>query len=538
MEKEPRYRDDERAILIALFRYGVIAPLAEQDDLEPGGVTALVRQIANQTHHLPGKGAVRVAERTVYAWLAAYRKGGLEALRPRRRSDHGTTRALDETILNRAIALRQEGKHRWTSTLIDLMRREGTLTDHVPHRATFDRHLARRGASRRLMRVLGEKRTVKLHFEHFGDLWVGDYHHGPLVLAPNGKPTVAKLGAFIDHATRYPVADRYYLAEDTTSLRDTLMRALLTWGAPKKAYVDNGAVYRADQLAYSLDRVGTRLIHSRPYYSQGRGVIERWWQIADQFEAEVRLRDELLTLHDLNALWEAYRDLRYCQAIHSEIGQTPVQAIEGLKPHPIDPDVARELFLVNADRQVGKRDATVSVEGQRFVCDAILRGRKVQVRYDPRDLTSVLILVDGKRFGRAFPQIPGEKPLPHPPEAPAPPPQSVDYLALLRRDFDAKLLEQARPLAYAQLEIDPRFTRDDFVRVVCDLSGCRPVPATDRELTAFWETYGPLPETLVRVGTEHAVRMHGRDRHPRIYLHAIRTLVLANLRSPARKDPP
>lgn len=33
MEKEPRYRDDERAILIALFRYGVIAPLAEQDDL-------------------------------------------------------------------------------------------------------------------------------------------------------------------------------------------------------------------------------------------------------------------------------------------------------------------------------------------------------------------------------------------------------------------------------------------------------------------------------------------------------------------------
>ena len=43
----------------------------------------------------------------------------------------------------------------------------------MPHRATLDRHLARRGASRRQLRVLGSKRTIRLHFEHFGDLWVG-----------------------------------------------------------------------------------------------------------------------------------------------------------------------------------------------------------------------------------------------------------------------------------------------------------------------------------------------------------------------------
>ena len=38
--------------------------------------------------------------------------------------------------------------------------------------------------------------------------------------------------------------------------------------------------------------------------------------------------------------------------------------------------------------------------------------------------------------------------------------------------------------------------------------------------------------TIVRVGTEHAVRLHGRGRHPRIYLHAIRTLVLAHIKNP------
>jgi len=72
-----------------------------------------------------------------------------------------------------------------------------------------------------------------MRFDSFGDLWIGDYHHGPKVLAPAGHATTAKLGAFIDHTTRYPVADRWYLAEDVATLRDTLLRALLTWGPPK-----------------------------------------------------------------------------------------------------------------------------------------------------------------------------------------------------------------------------------------------------------------------------------------------------------------
>ncbi len=538
MEKEPLYRDDERAKLIALFRYGVIAPLTERQDFAPGEVSALVRQIAEIKHYLPGSGPVRIAERTLYGWLASYRRGGIEALRPRRRKDLGSMRALDETILARSIQLRQENKRRWTSTLLDILRREGTLDGKtVPHRATLDRHLANRGASRRLMHILGEKRTVKLLFEAFGDLWVGDYHHGPIVLRPDGKTTVAKLGAFIDHATRYPVADRYYLAEDLATLRDTLLRALLRWGKFKKGYVDNGSVYRAEQLAFSLLTIGCHLIHSRAYYSKGRGVIERWWQVADQFESEVRALDHLLTIHELNRAWEAYRELRYCAAIHSELGRSPNDAIAEITPKPLDPAIARELFLVGADRQVGKSDATVSVEGHRFVCDASLRGRKVQVRYDPADLSSVLIFQDGKRLQKALPQIPGETPLPHPSPEPEPLPQSVDYLALLRRDFDQKLLEQARPLIYAHIEADPAFTGERFVQVMTQLAGLPSRAPIRQELADFWETYGPLPEELVRIGTEHAIRLHGRDRHPRIYLHAIRTLVHAHWRGPGKERP-
>jgi len=385
------------------------------------------------------------------------------------------------------------------------------------------------------MKVLGAPPTVRLHFEHFGELWIGDYHHGPLVRRPDGSATTAKLGAFLDHATRFPVADRYYLAEDLASLRDTLLRALLTWGRPKTIYVDRGAVYRSDQLAYSLQRLGTRLVHSRPYYSQGRGAIERWWQTIEPFEHEVARRDELLTLHELNRFWEAYRERRYCAVRHSSLGRSPNEAVADLEPEPLEPELARELFLVRVERKVHLKDATVAVEGRRFLCDGALRGRTLEVRFDPADLSSVLLFSDGQRLQRAFPQPLNAKP--EPPTTQEPPPPSVDYLARVREDYDEKLLAHARPLAYAELSLEDGFTAERFCEIVRQLAGLPAHDATDQELRHFWDTYGPLPEDLVRIACEHAVRLHGRARHARIYLHALKTLVTAHWKH-KRKDSP
>jgi hypothetical protein len=110
--------------------------------------------------------------------------------------------------------------------------------------------------------------------------------------------------------------------------------------------------------------------------------------------------------------------------------------------------------------------------------------------------------------------------------------QSVDYLALLREDFDKQLIEHARPLAYRELKIEPDFDCEKFIHVLCELAGLREQHrAVRKELCAFWDAFGPLPESLVRIGTEHAVRLHTRGRHVRVYLHAIRTLVLAHLKT-------
>jgi len=528
----PRRRDGERAIQVALFRYGVIGPLVDADDFAPGEATQIVRSIAEQKHYLPGSGPVEVSERTVYAWARAFREGGIDALRPAVRKDKGTRRVLPDEVLQLAAALRKQQPKRKTRTLIDILRLEGKL-DGKPsfHRSTLDRHLDRLGCSRRRLKVLGSQRTIKMEFANFGDLWVGDYHHGPLVITPDQRVVAAKLGGFIDHCTRYPVADRYYLDEDLATLRDCLLRALLCWGLPKVIYVDRAKIYRSHQLRYALQTIDCRLVHSRAWYSKGRGVIERWWQHANDFEDEVRLRDELLTIHELNVLWEAWRQQRYCHQVHSELGRPPAEAIAEVTPRPLDPGAAGKLFLVREDRTVHKEDGCVRVLNRKFLCESFLRKRKVQVRYDPNDLRSVEIYFEGQRVQTAFPQPVNAKP--------EPPPDieqvgnSVDYLALLRDDYDKKLLEHARPLRYADLRVDERFDEERFHKVVADLAGLKLRPAASRELSDFWRTFGPLPEDLVRIGCEHAVRMHGRGRHVRVYTHAVRTLVLAHFKTPA-----
>lgn len=223
---------------------------------------------------------------------------------------------------------------------------------------------------------------------------------------------------------------------------------------------------------------------------------------------------------------------------HSEIGTTPARAVASVTPRPIDPAVAHELFLVRADRTVNKKDATVSVEGHRFLCDGALRGREVTVRFDPRDLSSVLVFVEGVRVGRAMPQPIGKTDEPTPPPAPPAGPKT-DYLAMLRADYDRRLIEDVRPVAYADLGAnDPGFDESRFFTVVADVAGAHIRGGEATEARAFWSAFGPLPEPLVRIALDHAVRLRGTGRHVRVYLAILRTFVLARLQSPTPTPTP
>lgn len=75
---------------IALFRYGIIAPLLnEQVDRE----VYLAEQSAKK-HEVPHYGERAYAAKTILEWLLLYRRQGFDGLKPARRSDRGQLRTL------------------------------------------------------------------------------------------------------------------------------------------------------------------------------------------------------------------------------------------------------------------------------------------------------------------------------------------------------------------------------------------------------------------------------------------------------------
>jgi putative transposase len=521
--------DNEHGIERALFRYRLIAEAIEAPAHARG---AILRAVADNDHVEPGGRCVRVSLRTLERWVRRYDQSKLAGLVRTRRADRGRTRAIPAAALERVIALRKEEPSRSTPTLIDIAERAGEIAPGALKRSTLDRHLDKHSASRRMLHVLGTKRHVRLSFEHPLDFIVGDFHAGPYVLTDQGDIRRAELEAFIDHTSRYVPDSRYGMSEDLMSVRRALRALCTAWGLPVKIYVDNGPGYQAGRFHFACSQLDIDLVHSKPYVSEGRGVIERFNRtVKEAFEVEVRLRPEPPTLDQLNAFWRAWLDERYHRRDHSETGEPPLERwnrlLEKTEVRRADPVLLDEVLRLHARRTVHVKTSTVEIAGVRFVVDAALRRRHVEVLYDPHDLSSVLIFFDGRRVQRASPQIPGELPVQAVTPAARPAP-SVDYLALLRRDHDRRRAEQLSTIRFRAVpDVSARLT---IGRLLEQLRTCSGRPLGDVERRHAAEVLGalaPLEIAIADAALKTAVATFGNGLHASQYLLALREHVLA-----------
>ncbi len=520
--------DDDARLARVLFRYRLIAEAAEAP---PGTRTALLREVAGAEHTGPDGRTLRVSLRTLQRWVQRFRRGGLVALGRAPRKDTGRLRALGEAAVARVIALRHEGTWRSTPTLIDIVERAGEVAQGSLRRSTLDRHLDRRGASRRMLHVLGEKRHVRLHFDHPLDFVLGDFHQGPYVRTATGEARRSELGAFIDHCSRFVPESRYGLTEDLMHVRRGLRAFVIGHGLPHRLYVDGGPGYKAERFHFGCAELGIDLVHSKPYVSEGRGAIERFNRtIKEAFEVEVRLRPELLTLDELNAFWRAWLDERYHRVPHSETGEPPAERWQRLlattEVRHADPVLLDELLRLRAHRKVHVKTSTVEVCGVRFVVDTSLRKRRVQVLYDPSDLSSVLIFYDGRRIQRASPQVAGEPPVAAL-EKRKPPPPSVDYLGLLRRDHERRRAESTAAIRFRAAPADDAQLTVSLLRERLRACCARPLGDVEAEhAAAVLHALAPVEIAIADVALRTAVVALGPGLHASQYLDQLREHVL------------
>ena len=118
----------------------------------------------------------------------------------------------------------------------------------------------------------GEADRRRFAFPRAGQMWMSDVMHGPTVWV-GGRKRKTYLIAFIDDATRVIPHGAFALAENTSTFLPVLKQALLKRGQPARLYVDNGSHFRSRQLSLVCAKLGTALIHARPYRPQGKDYV-------------------------------------------------------------------------------------------------------------------------------------------------------------------------------------------------------------------------------------------------------------------------
>jgi transposase InsO family protein len=396
---------DDHATEVALWRYGLIVPLLATD-LHPAEARCIRTGILERKHVFPGEGKARgISERTLRRWLLSYRQGGFEGLKPKTRKDRGRPRNIEPEVLEKAAALREEVPERSTRQIIDILALDpGTRAGRLK-RSTLSRHLHRLGKTRRLLK------TPKGSFRRYekdrpNAQWQSDVWHGPYLPDPRnpGMKRRTYLIAFMDDHSRLVTHGAFYLSEDLPNLLDCLKKALLKRGLPAHLYCDNGVIYTSRQFSRIVAELGIHHISARPYAPEGKGKIERFWLTVDSsFLPELRARPAK-DLQELNVLFAAWLEQGYHHWRNRETGETPVARFaRGLGDIRLpDPVRLSQVFLWLEDRKVDKT-GQVPFQGNRYEVDPRLAGRKVQLRYDPFDLSIIQVWYDGRRFDDARP---------------------------------------------------------------------------------------------------------------------------------------
>ena len=433
----------QRAQTIALWRWALIEP-AMDPALTARQRGQVVRDLAAREQQGPSGRLVAVSRRTLDRWIVARREGGFEALVPEPRQCAPRT---DADVVELAAGLKLENPAR---TAAQVRRILAARLGWAPSERAIQRWFAARELTTR------PDGTPPQAFGRFqadavNEIWTADLMNGPRLA---GKATF--LAGIIDDNSRFLTGYQFVRRPDAVRFAGVLRAAIARHGIPRNLYTDNGSCFADESLARTCKALGAKLVHSQPGRPMGRGKVERAFEtVQQQFLVEVTGDEQLPArrhvgdLAELNDLLDRWVRAVYHARVHSETGETPQARYAAAGPAALpEPVLLREAFRWSAVRLV-RKTATVAFEGNVYSVDPFLAGRKVELVFDPFDLTDITVYWAGRKVGRAAPQVIGRHAHPKAPPDDDPAPAAltgIDYLQLVT-DADAAALGEQLNLA-------------------------------------------------------------------------------------------
>ena len=378
-------KDKNKAKAIADERMRLIAPL-----LSPALDCAQIKQLKEELSKANG-----ISQRTLERYCKQYLEGGYEGLMPSGKQT--TTFKIPEEIVQEAIQLRRELPSRSIPTIIRILEAEGKVAPGFLKRTTLQDALARAGYSASMMKIYQDNGYASQRFQraHRHDLWQGDIKYGPTLMIA-GKPTPTYFSCLLDDATRYILHAEFYASMEQFVVEDTLHKAIMKYGIPRRLYFDNGSQYKNQWMKRACGILGIRLIYAKPRNPQGKGKQERFNHTLDAFLEEISLCLPG-SVEELNVKFNAWLSECYHSVVHSALGTTPEIAFksDSMPPHFLDSAVLARAFL-HCEQRKADKSGCISFCGNKYDLGVRFAGRIVDVVYDPANVEMLTIEVKGE----------------------------------------------------------------------------------------------------------------------------------------------
>jgi len=382
------------SIKTAHFRFALIAPVI-QGTYSEASASAYFRRVTEQPITLLDGTTFHYNPKTLARWSQLYKKGGMDALMSKDRSDKGSTRTLNDVAIEEIYRLKVKYP-RLNATQVHIRLIEEGLIPADVSVASVQRFLKKNDL--KSARNINIKDRKAFEEEFFGGLWQADTCYLPYI-TENGKSRRTYLVMIIDDHSRLIVGGHLFYNDNAYNFQKVLKEAVATYGIPNKLYLDNGSPYSNEQLTLICGSIGSVELHTPVRDGASKGKVERnfrtlknrWLYGLDttQFQSLLEFNEELTTYIR-----------KHNTTIHSATKETPLDRFMKTNSHIRTPKSTQwldECFHNRILRKVNN-DSCISIDGTYYDSPMQFISMKVEVRYLPDRMEEAYILYEGLHY--------------------------------------------------------------------------------------------------------------------------------------------
>lgn len=389
-----KHSDPQSVQNMAIFKFSLIAPVIQGTLSEPSAM-AYYRRVTEEPLTRPDGSQFHYNPKTLEKWAEQYKKGGLEALVPKERSDKGSVRVIPQEAAAEIFRIKEAFPRLGAVQLRLRLLEKGLMPASVSER-TVQRFLSNNRLRFKTSTVIKDRKAFET--ASFGEIWMADTCYFPYI-KENSVRRRTYLMCIVDDHSRLIVGARLFYADTAINFQTLLKSAIATYGIPRKIYLDHGSAYENSQLGFICASLGCLYLHAPVRDGAAKAKIERTFGTLKTRWLAGLDPSQFTTLAEFNAaLADAVRV--HNLTVNSSTGAAPMDRYLGspsCAKIPPSQEWLDESFMNRLQRKV-KNDATLRFNNTMFDAPMHFIGQTVEVRFLPSALGDAYIYCEGQHY--------------------------------------------------------------------------------------------------------------------------------------------